>query len=98
MGDFLFALVNLSRFLEMDPEDALQLANAKFMRRFQGIETEAQARGRDIHGMTLAEMDELWNLIKERERADSPKLPFGGKGTGERENGRTGEKEAEAER
>lgn len=98
LGDFLFALVNLSRFLEVDPEDALQLANAKFMRRFQGIETEAQARGRDIHGMTLAEMDELWNLIKERERGGSPELPFGKEGTGEREKVRTGEKEAEAKR
>jgi len=72
LGDFLFALVNLSRFLDVDPEDALQLANAKFMRRFQGIETEARSRGRDIHGMTLAEMDELWDLMKrlERERAN----------------------------
>ena len=68
LGDFLFALVNLSRFLEVDPEDALQLANAKFMRRFQGIETEARVRGRDIHGMTLGEMDELWELMKQRER------------------------------
>ena len=79
LGDFLFALVNLSRFLEVDPEDALQLANAKFMRRFQGIEAEAKAQGRDIHGMNLGEMDELWNLIKERERAGSPGLPFGGR-------------------
>ena len=68
LGDFLFALVNLSRFLEVDPEDALQLANAKFMRRFQGIEAAAREQGRDIHGMSLGEMDELWNLIKERER------------------------------
>jgi tetrapyrrole methylase family protein/MazG family protein len=79
LGDFLFALVNLSRFLDIDPEDALQLANGKFMRRFQGIEEEAKARGRDIHGMTLAEMDEIWDLIKARERDSSPKLPFGGK-------------------
>jgi tetrapyrrole methylase family protein/MazG family protein len=78
LGDFLFALVNLSRFLEVDPEDALQQASAKFARRFQAIEREAQVRGRDIHGMTLDEMDELWELVKQRERADSPKLPFGG--------------------
>ena len=79
LGDFLFALVNLSRFLDIDPEDALQLANGKFMRRFRGIEEEAKARGRDIHGMTLAEMDEIWDLIKARERDSSPKLPFCGK-------------------
>ncbi len=82
MGDFLFALVNLSRFLDLDPEDALQLANGKFIRRFKGIEQEARAQGRDIHGMTLNEMDELWNLMKERERADSPKLPFEEDGAG----------------
>jgi tetrapyrrole methylase family protein/MazG family protein len=76
LGDFLFALVNLSRFLELDPEDALQLANGKFMRRFKGIEAEARARGRDIHGMTLDEMDELWELMKQRERDESPRLPF----------------------
>jgi len=93
MGDFLFALVNLSRFLELDPEDALQLSNAKFMRRFRGIEAEAHARGRDIHGMTLAEMDELWELMKQREREDSPKLPFGEHGN--RETGKQGTKEEE---
>jgi tetrapyrrole methylase family protein/MazG family protein len=83
LGDFLFALVNLARFLEVDPEDGLQQANAKFARRFQAIEREAQVRGRDIHGMTLDEMDELWELVKQRERADSPKLPFGNDGTRE---------------
>lgn len=95
MGDFLFALVNLSRFLEMDPEDALQLANGKFMRRFQGIEQEAHARGRDIHGMTLNEMDELWNLMKAREReaAANPELPFGQDGNRETEKQGTREEE-----
>lgn len=91
MGDFLFALVNLSRFLELDPEDALQLANGKFMRRFKGIEAEARRRGRDIHGMSLAEMDELWELMKARERGDSPKLPFGEHGAGEPGSRRAGE-------
>ena len=93
LGDFLFALVNLSRFLEVDPEDALQLANAKFMRRFQGIEAAAREQGRDIHGMSLGEMDELWNLVKERERAvaGSPELPFGGDGAGEPESRGAGE-------
>ena len=88
LGDFLFALVNLSRFLEVDPEDALQLANAKFMRRFKGVEAEARALGRDIHGMSLDEMDELWELMKRREREESPKLPFGEDGAGEPENQR----------
>lgn len=68
LGDFLFALVNLSRFLEMDPEDALQAANAKFMRRFQALEVKARDAGRDVHGMSLAEMDALWNEVKKGER------------------------------
>lgn len=68
MGDFLFALVNLGRFLDLDPEDALQAANAKFSRRFREVEDEARGSGRDIHGMTLAEMDALWEAVKRRER------------------------------
>jgi tetrapyrrole methylase family protein / MazG family protein len=77
LGDFLFALVNLSRFLDLDPEDALQSANAKFMRRFKALEAQAARQGRDIHGMSLAEMDELWELVKRRERGASSELPFG---------------------
>jgi tetrapyrrole methylase family protein/MazG family protein len=67
LGDFLFALVNLSRFLEVDPEDALQAANAKFARRFKSLEAQAQTSGRDLHGMSLAEMDALWDEVKKRE-------------------------------
>ena len=78
-GDLLFALVNLSRFLDVDPEDALQAANAKFQVRFGAVEKEAQARSLDLHGMSLAEMDALWDLVKEREREEKiPRaLPFG---------------------
>jgi tetrapyrrole methylase family protein/MazG family protein len=78
LGDFLFALANLSRFLEVDPEDALQLANAKFQRRFRALEREARLQGRDIHGMTLSEMDALWEKVKRLERD-------GGEGKGEPE-------------
>ncbi len=67
-GDYLFALVNLSRFLDLDPEDALQQADAKFVRRFQAIEREVAAQERDLHGMTLDEMDELWEAVKQQER------------------------------
>lgn len=68
LGDFLFALVNLARFLKVDPEDALQAANAKFARRFTAIEATAASRGRDLHGMSLAEMDALWDEVKEKEK------------------------------
>jgi tetrapyrrole methylase family protein/MazG family protein len=79
-GDYLFALVNLGRFLDLDPEDALQQANGKFVRRFQAIEREVSGQGRDLHGMTLDEMDEMWELVKLRERDEAASgiqaLPF----------------------
>ncbi len=68
LGDFLFSLVNLARFLKVDPEEALQEANSKFIRRFLSLEEMARTRGRDLHGMTLAEMDALWNDVKETEK------------------------------
>jgi tetrapyrrole methylase family protein/MazG family protein len=68
LGDFLFALVNLSRFLKLDPEDALQAANAKFIRRFTAIEQMAHEQGRDLSSMALSEMDALWDQVKAGER------------------------------
>ncbi|MCX7830965.1 MAG: nucleoside triphosphate pyrophosphohydrolase [Acidobacteria bacterium] len=68
LGDLLFAIVNLSRFLRIDPEDALQSANEKFIKRFKSIERKAREGGRELHGMTLAEMDALWEEAKRDER------------------------------
>jgi len=59
IGDLLFAIVNVSRKLNFDAEEALQQANSKFMRRFAKIEKKLRKKK-----MTLAEMDELWNRIK----------------------------------
>lgn len=60
MGDVLFALVNLSRFLNIDAEKALELSNRKFIRRFQYME-EASAKSEEaLQGMTLEEMEKLW--------------------------------------
>lgn len=67
-GDVLFALVNYARFIKVDPENALERTNNKFMRRFQAIEALATARGRHLHDMSLTEMDELWNEVKAEER------------------------------
>lgn len=67
-GDALFALVNASRFLGVNAEQALQNANNKFMRRFKRIEALAVGRGSTIDAMTLAEMDALWNEAKREER------------------------------
>ncbi len=67
-GDVLFALVNYARFIKVDPENALERTNKKFIRRFRQIETLASEQGKNLHEMTLTEMDELWNKVKEAER------------------------------
>ena len=63
----LFALINYARFIQVDPERALELTNKKFIRRFQRIEDMAGEQGRSLHDMTLAEMDALWNEVKAEE-------------------------------
>ena len=67
MGDVFFALINYSRFINIDPERALERTNKKFIRRFQQIEEMAAADGKSLHDMTLGEMDALWNKVKEGE-------------------------------
>lgn len=67
-GDVLFALVNYARFANVDPEMALDKTNKKFIRRFQFIESMAEADDKLLHDMTLEEMDQLWNKAKEQER------------------------------
>ncbi|WP_238386612.1 nucleoside triphosphate pyrophosphohydrolase [Chitinophaga rupis] len=66
-GDLLFSLVNYSRFLKIDAENALERTNKKFIRRFQQMETLAAEQGRQLSDMTLTEMDGLWNDIKKTE-------------------------------
>ena len=61
LGDLLFAIVNVSRFLKVEPEQALTEATEKFIRRFAYIEEHA---GKPLEEMTLEEMDELWNRSK----------------------------------
>lgn len=63
-GDVLFSLVNLSRHLGLNAETALMRASAKFDKRFRRVETLALEKGKPLQDMTLAEMDELWNLAK----------------------------------
>jgi MazG family protein len=64
MGDVFFSLVNLSRFLQVDAENALARTNKKFMSRFQKMEEAASKENRFLHDMSLEEMDALWNKIK----------------------------------
>ena len=63
-GDILFALINYARFLNIDPEMALEKTNKKFISRFTYIEQTARAEGRKLEEMTLEEMDNLWNEAK----------------------------------
>ncbi|MFP4382285.1 MAG: nucleoside triphosphate pyrophosphohydrolase [Candidatus Sumerlaeia bacterium] len=64
MGDLLFAIVNVARFMKIQPEEALQAANAKFSKRFRHIEKRAREEGRELREMTLDEMDAYWNEAK----------------------------------
>lgn len=67
LGDMLFVLVNLARFAKVDPEQALRRTNAKFRRRFAYIEAQMRARGREMKGAPVEELEELWQQAK-RER------------------------------
>ncbi len=64
-GDVLFSLINYARFLNINPEDALERTNKKFIKRFQYLEKEATKAGKKLDEMTLAEMDIYWNKAKE---------------------------------
>ena len=66
-GDLLFALVNYARFIDVNPEDALEKTNKKFIRRFSHLEKAAKNEGRSLHKMSLMEMDKYWNEAKEKE-------------------------------
>jgi ATP diphosphatase len=70
IGDLLFAVANLARKLNIDPEAALRATNGKFTRRFHHIEAELRARGKSPDQSDLAEMDALWNEAKKKENGD----------------------------
>ena len=70
LGDALFALANLSRKLAVAPEEALRGAVARFVRRFEHVERQLEARGMPAGGATLAEMDALWEEAKSLERQE----------------------------
>ncbi|MFZ4436561.1 MAG: nucleoside triphosphate pyrophosphohydrolase [Flavobacterium psychrophilum] len=64
LGDVLFSLINYARFLKVNPEDALERTNKKFISRFQYLEQKAEQLGKSLADMTLAEMDVFWNEAK----------------------------------
>jgi XTP/dITP diphosphohydrolase len=63
-GDLLFSLVNYSRFIDIDPEEALERTNKKFIKRFQYLEAESKKDGKKLGEMSLAEMDTYWERAK----------------------------------
>lgn len=67
LGDLIFALVNYARFIGVNPEDALERTNKKFIRRFQHLEGKAKEMGKSLKDMTLAEMDVFWEEAKREE-------------------------------
>ena len=64
LGDLMFAVINYARFIGVNPEDALESTNRKFIKRFKYLEEKARGEGRALHEMTLAEMDVYWNEAK----------------------------------
>ncbi|MDR1847088.1 MAG: nucleoside triphosphate pyrophosphohydrolase [Bacteroidales bacterium] len=66
-GDVLFALINYARFIDVNPENALEQTNRKFIRRFQYLEQTVAADGKKLRDMTLAEMDKIWEQAKKEE-------------------------------
>lgn len=67
LGDVFFSLINYARFLQIDAENAIELTNKKFIRRFSLMEEKALQDGKNLGEMTLQEMDNIWNSIKKQQ-------------------------------
>ena len=65
-GDVLFSLINAARLYKINPDNALERTNHKFIRRFNYLEEHTLKQGRKLQDMTLAEMDEIWNEAKQK--------------------------------
>jgi len=68
LGDFLFAVINAARLYKLNPDNALEKTNRKFIDRFNYIEAHSIKMGKPLKDMTLAEMDQLWNEAKQQEQ------------------------------
>ena len=68
-GDLMFSLINYARFLDINPETALEKTNKKFIRRFNFLEEESKKAGKQLGKMSLEEMDAFWNQAKELEKS-----------------------------
>ena len=67
-GDLFFSLINYARFIEVNPDNALERTNQKFIRRFQYLEEQVKNQGKELKDLTLAEMDIHWDEAKKQER------------------------------
>ena len=67
IGDLLFVVVNIARFLKVDPEQALRKTNGKFRRRFSHVEAGIEARGKTLQQSSIDEMEALWQAAKHNE-------------------------------
>ena len=70
LGDFLFSVINAARLYKLNPDNALEMTNHKFISRFNYIEAHSIKVGKPLTEMTLEEMDQLWNEAKEREKSE----------------------------
>ena len=68
LGDFLFSVINAARLYKLNPDNALETTNQKFIRRFNYIEQHSIRAGKPLTEMTLEEMDQLWNEAKQQEK------------------------------
>ena len=73
LGDFLFSVINAARLYKLNPDNALEHTNQKFINRFNYIEQHSIRAGRPLTEMTLAEMDALWNEAKQQEKTKTTK-------------------------
>lgn len=67
LGDFLFSVINAARLYKLNPDNALEYTNKKFISRFNYVEQQAKKIGKNLKDMTIEEMDNLWNEAKEIE-------------------------------
>lgn len=72
LGDFLFSVINAARLYHLNPDNALEMTNQKFTRRFNYVEEKAKEKGKSLKDMTLREMDELWNEAKKQKNNLNP--------------------------
>lgn len=73
LGDFLFSVINAARLYKLNPDNALEHTNQKFIRRFNYVEDHSLKQGKNLKDMTLEEMDKLWDEAKAMERKDAAK-------------------------